>query len=197
MLDQQDLDDKYDELDKLALERIAVEAELNTILSEYQVFSSCEFANWVGKLKASGLDIKTAVKAEYTKDMPLEQRIEAIRQIIEAGRDLAKEVWGLRNPSTALSSLSTIRRCQKRVTQCNSPRKKLLKKRLRGLRLKHSTMHSTTGRANTAQTLKKVMEYLQRSLKPIEGSAVNRRFCPRSSAPIHQKCWITLNMRTD
>ena len=96
--EQQELDDKFNELDKLGKDNEALEAELNTILSEYQIFSSCEFANWVGKLKAAGLDIKTTVKVEYQKEMPLEQRIEAIKQVITAGRELVKEVSAIAEP---------------------------------------------------------------------------------------------------
>ena len=95
---QQELDDKYNELDKLGKDNEALEAELNTILGEYQIFSSCEFANWIGKLKAAGLDVKTTVKVEYQKEMPLEQRIEAIKQVIVAGRELVKEVSSIAEP---------------------------------------------------------------------------------------------------
>ncbi len=62
------------------------------------IFSNCEFANWVGKLKAAGLDVKTTVKVDYQKDMPLEQRIEVIKAVIDAGRELVKEVSSVAEP---------------------------------------------------------------------------------------------------
>jgi hypothetical protein len=140
MLDQRELDDKYDELDKLAKDREAIEAELGTILSEYQVFSSCEFANWAGKLKAAGLDIKTHVKAEYAKDMSFEQRVEAIRLIIEAGRELVKEVSAVAEPVYWIIQPLYDPALLRRVTRFNLPLRKSLKKKHRGSRLKRSIM---------------------------------------------------------
>jgi len=90
--EQLELDEKFNDLDKLGKDHEAIEAELNTILSEYLIFSNCEFANWVGKLKAAGLDVKTTVKVDYQKDMPLEQSIEVIKAVIDAGRELIREV---------------------------------------------------------------------------------------------------------
>ncbi len=96
--EQQELDEKFNDLDKLGKDHEAIETELNTLLSEYLIFSNCEFANWVGKLKAAGLDVKTNVKVTYQQDMQLEQRIEAIRAVIDAGRELVKEVSSVAEP---------------------------------------------------------------------------------------------------
>jgi len=90
--DQSELDKKFGELGNLSKDIDALEAELNVILAEYQVFAYCEFSNWEGKLKDTGLDIKTSVNTAYQKEMTLEQRIEAIRQVLDAGRALTKEV---------------------------------------------------------------------------------------------------------
>ena len=95
---QEELDEKFNELETLAKDHEAAEAELGTILSEYQVFAYCEFSNWVGKLKDAGLNIKTTLKTTYQKEMPLEQRIEAIKEIIEASRDLTKETIEITKP---------------------------------------------------------------------------------------------------
>lgn len=96
--EQEELDNKFNELDKLGKDNDALEAELSGILAEYQIFAYCEFSNWVGKLKDSGLDIKTTVNAAYLKEMPLEQRIDAIKQVLDAGRTLAKEVVEVADP---------------------------------------------------------------------------------------------------
>ena len=96
--DQSGLDQKFVDLDKLGKDKDAAEAELNTILVEYQIFVNCELSTWVGKLKDTGLNIKTTVNANYQNEMPLEQRIEAIKQILEAGRALAKEVVAVAEP---------------------------------------------------------------------------------------------------
>ncbi len=85
-------------LEKLAKDHEALEAELGTILSEYQVFAYCEYSNWAGKLKDAGLNIKTTLNTAYQKEMPLEPRIEAIKQIIEASRVLTKETIEIAKP---------------------------------------------------------------------------------------------------
>jgi hypothetical protein len=96
--DQSEFDQKFQELEKLGKYQDALETSLNAILAEYQIFASCEFSNWVGKLKAAGLDIKTTVNTAYQKELPLEQRIEAIKQFLEAGRSLVKEVVAVADP---------------------------------------------------------------------------------------------------
>lgn len=96
--EQSELDQKFADLDKLGKDKDAAEAELTAILSEYQIFAYCEFSNWVGKLKDTGLDIKTTVNAAYQQELTLEQRIEAIKQILDAGRALAKEVVVIAEP---------------------------------------------------------------------------------------------------
>jgi hypothetical protein len=98
LFEQAELDEKFDDIEKFSKDFSSIEAEFSTVLSEYHVFSTCEFANWTGKLKAIGLDIKTEVKTDYQKDMPLEQRIEAIKQVIEAGRALILEVSSVAEP---------------------------------------------------------------------------------------------------
>ncbi len=95
---QEELDEKFDELEKLSRDHEALEAELGTILSEYQVFAYCEYSNWAGKLKDAGLNIITTLNTAYQKEMPVEQRIEAIKQIIEASRGLTKETIEIAKP---------------------------------------------------------------------------------------------------
>jgi hypothetical protein len=96
--EQSELDQKFLELDKLGKDVDVAEAELNDILAEYQIFANCEFSNWVGKLKEAGLDIKTTVNPDFQKEMPLEQRIEAIKQVLEAGRAVVREVVEVVDP---------------------------------------------------------------------------------------------------
>lgn len=101
-LDQSDLDKKFAELNQLGVDRDAAEAELNKILAEYQIFANCEFSDWVGKLKVAGLTIKTTTNTNYENEMPLEQRIEAIKQVLESGRALVKEVVAVVEPIYAI-----------------------------------------------------------------------------------------------
>jgi hypothetical protein len=92
MYEQRDINEKFFELAKLGKDHQGTEDELNGMLSEYQIYSIGEFANWTGKLKAAGLDVKTAANTDFQKDLPLDQRIDAIKQVMEAGRTLVKEV---------------------------------------------------------------------------------------------------------
>jgi hypothetical protein len=93
-----DLNQKLEELEKLSKSIDGLESELNAILSEYQIFVNCEFSNWIGKLKASGLDVKSTVNADFQKEMPLDARIEAIKQILDGGRVLAHDVVQVAEP---------------------------------------------------------------------------------------------------
>jgi len=95
---QEELDEKYDELEKLAKDQEVLETELGTMLSEYQVFASCEYSNWEGKLKDAGLNIKTTLNTPYQKEISLESRIEAIKQVIDASRALTKETIEIAEP---------------------------------------------------------------------------------------------------
>jgi len=95
---QEELDEKYEELEKLAKDHEVLETELGTILSEYQVFASCEYSNWEGKLKDAGLNIKTTLNTPYQKEISLESRIEAIKQVIDASRALTKETIEIAEP---------------------------------------------------------------------------------------------------
>jgi len=96
--DQSELDQKFADLDKLGKAKDAAEAELKDILAKYHVFANCEFSNWVGKLKDAGLNIKTSISTNYQNEIPLEERIEAIKQVLERGRVLANEVVAVAEP---------------------------------------------------------------------------------------------------
>ncbi len=97
-----ELNRKFDELQRFGKDIDSLEGELNAILSEYQVFVTCEYSNWVGKLKDSGLEIKTANNIVFQKEMALDARVDAIKQILDAGRSLAIEVAQIAEPIYAV-----------------------------------------------------------------------------------------------
>jgi hypothetical protein len=97
-LDQSELDKKFAELNQLSKDKDAAEAELNKILSEYQILATCQFSDWVGKFKAEDINIKTILSGTYQNEMPLEERILAIKQVLDNGRALAKEVIAIVDP---------------------------------------------------------------------------------------------------
>jgi len=93
-----ELDQKFDELENLSKDIEELDAQLNTILNEYQLFSSCEFSSWIGKLKAAGLDVQTTQNLDLPRDVPVEQKVEAIKQVLEAGHSVANEVAACAQP---------------------------------------------------------------------------------------------------
>ena len=97
-LDQSDLDKKFAELNELNKQKEAAEAELNKILSEYQILATCQFSDWVGKFKAEDINIKTTLNGTYQNEMPLEERILAIKQVLDSGRALAREIIAVVDP---------------------------------------------------------------------------------------------------
>jgi len=93
-----ELNQKFADAEKLDKDLDGVSSELNTILSEYQIFVNCEYSNWIGKLRDIGLDVKSTLNADFQKDMPVDARIEAIKQTLDAGRSLAKDVMQTAEP---------------------------------------------------------------------------------------------------
>ena len=75
-----------------------MEFELSKILSQYQVFVTCQLSNWVGKLKETGLNVTPLANAEFQKEMTLDARIETIKKILNDGRTLAKNVAEIAEP---------------------------------------------------------------------------------------------------
>ena len=93
-----ELNEKYQEFTKVSKNIDELESELNQILSEYQIFANCELSNWKGKLEGTGLKAECTLNAAFQIDMPLEQRIETIKGILQESRNLAKKVLGVAEP---------------------------------------------------------------------------------------------------
>ena len=66
--------------------------ELETLVKEYQIYVNCEYSNWMGKFKDIGLEVKATAKTDFQNDMPLEMRVDSIREVLEGGRVLVIEV---------------------------------------------------------------------------------------------------------
>ena len=93
-----ELDQKFLELKKIGGNIDDIESELATILLEYQTLANCEFSDWIGKFKESGLDVKSTVSADFKAEMSLDERIEAIKKVLDGGRGLAKDVIKVAEP---------------------------------------------------------------------------------------------------
>lgn len=89
-----EIDKVYLELDKTIDPEIdALILELTSILNEYQIRVNTEYAQWLGRLKDDiGLDFKATIKPHYEPELPLEQRIICIQEVLEAGRILAVSI---------------------------------------------------------------------------------------------------------
>jgi hypothetical protein len=93
LYDPSELDAKFHEMNEQISSTIdGLTPELGKVVEEYQLRVNYEYTTWLKKLKALGFEAKTAVKADFQKDMPLEARIDNIREILETSRVLANEV---------------------------------------------------------------------------------------------------------
>jgi hypothetical protein len=63
-----------------------------SITEEYQIFVNCEYSKWLGMFKDIGLETEVTVKTAFQKEAPLETRIDQVKEVLERGRSLAKEV---------------------------------------------------------------------------------------------------------
>jgi len=98
LYDQYELDQKLQDLDKVAKNHQALEDELKTILREYQTFVSCEYANWLGKIRQTGIQIQSAIQVPMQGEITVEERVTAIRAVLDAGAELTKEVLAAAEP---------------------------------------------------------------------------------------------------
>jgi len=67
-------------------------SDLDASLKQYQIFVYSEYSAWMRKFEEIGLNVGTAVKTDFQKKLPLEMRIELIREVLEAGRVITTEV---------------------------------------------------------------------------------------------------------
>jgi hypothetical protein len=87
-----EIDKIFTELENMNKEIDNLILELNTTISEYQIFVTCEYSKWIGQFKDIGLTVKAIAKTNFQKDMPLETRIKRINEVLEGGALLANEV---------------------------------------------------------------------------------------------------------
>jgi hypothetical protein len=87
--DLEELDKEFSEIEQGIR---SLTDELETLVKEYQLFVNCEYSNWIGKFKEIGLEVKATARTDFQNDMPLEMRVDSIKQILEGGWVLANEV---------------------------------------------------------------------------------------------------------
>jgi len=97
--EESELDKIFTDLDKnVSVEISNLTTELNAMLSEYQIYVNTQYASCLGRLKDVGLDLKPSVKLHYETDLPLDQRIECIKEVLEGGRVLTVDVIQVVDP---------------------------------------------------------------------------------------------------
>jgi hypothetical protein len=91
--DPSEVNAKLDELDnELSKETNNLMSELNLALEEYQIYINCEYSTWTQKLKEIGLEVKFTAKTDFQRELPLETRIDLIKEVLDSGHSLANEV---------------------------------------------------------------------------------------------------------
>ena len=175
-----DLDKAFEELDK----RVSVEIddlvlELNNILGEFQIYVNCEYSDWIGKLNDIGLKLKSNIKADYKKEMTLEERIESIKAVLEEGRVLTNDVIGTVEPIYAIIRSLYDPNLAEDCQVISFAREKL-KKQAPWMAIGGLYSSLVNWRKQYGEEVSKSIDYLQTSLTPI----VNLNAQRESLAPI-------------
>jgi hypothetical protein len=162
-----EVDKVFSELDKgVSGEIDGLITELNAILSEHQIFVNTEYAAWLGRLKDVGLEFKTSFKLHYEPDLPLEQRIQSIQEVLAAGRVLAVDVIQVVDPIYAVSR-ALYDQSLPLDSEAVAFAKKKLDDNLPWLAVQELYVALNNWRKQYGDEIEKSTEYLKNSLSPI------------------------------
>jgi hypothetical protein len=87
-----EIDDKFDELEKMGNEVENLTFELDVSTKEYHLFVNGEYSTWIGRFNDIGLAAATSAKADFQKELALKERIDRIKEVLDGSRVLASEV---------------------------------------------------------------------------------------------------------
>ena len=88
-----ELAEKFNEVDKDLRNEIELQmSDLDTLLKKYHMHVHSEYLLWVSKFEGIGFKFKNILKTDFQKDLSLEMRIEFIKEILDAGRELTQEI---------------------------------------------------------------------------------------------------------
>ncbi len=162
-----EVDKIFNQLDKgVNAEIDALIVELNNILGEYQIFVNTEYASWFGRLKDVGLQFKASMKPHYEPDLPIEQRIQNIQEVIAAGRVLTVEVIDTVNPIYTIIRVLYDQNLPQ-DSEAIAFAKKKLDEDAPWPALKELYVALNNWRKQYGEEIAKSTEYLKNSLKPI------------------------------
>jgi hypothetical protein len=162
-----EIDKIYGELDKgMNAEIDALIAELNAILSEYQIFVNTEYASWLGRFKDIGLEFKTSFKLHYEPDLPLEQRIAFIQETLSAARVLTVDVIQVVDPIYVVTR-ALYDQTLPEDSEAVAFAKNKLDENSPWLAMKELYVALNNWRKLYGEEIEKSTEYLKKSLSPI------------------------------
>jgi hypothetical protein len=92
LLAPSEIDEVLKELNKLEKTIDSLDAELDVLLSEYQIFSNCENSKWIGQFETIGIKVKNKTITKFERGLPLKKRIESINEIIKRSRVITEEI---------------------------------------------------------------------------------------------------------
>jgi len=163
--DLSELDEKLDEVDKDMRNEIdKLMSDLDVSLVQYQIFVYSEYSAWVRKLEEIGLEFGTTVKTDFQKELPLEMRIDLIREVLEGGKVLATEVIRVAEQIyDIIRSLYDPNLPEKSLT-VTFARKKLDEKTVPWIALNALFTSLHNWQKQYSAEISKSMEYLQKSL---------------------------------
>jgi hypothetical protein len=163
--DLSELNEKFDEVDKDMRNEIdKLMSDLEASLVQYQIFVYSEYSAWIRKLEEIGLEFETTVKTDFQKELPLEMRIDLIREVLEGGRVLATEVIQVAEQIyDIIRSLYDPNLPEKSLT-VTFARKKLDEKTVPWIALNALFTSLHNWQKQYSAEISKSMEYLQKSL---------------------------------
>ena len=163
-----ELNEKFDEVDKDIRNEIdKLMIDLDVSLEQYQKFVYSECSAWIRKLEEIGLEVRTAIKTNFQKELPLEMRIDLIRDILETGRILTTEVIQVAEQTYEIIRSLYDPNLPEKSLAVTFARKKLDEKTGSWIALKALFVALHNWQKQYSTEISKSIEYLQTSLNSI------------------------------
>jgi hypothetical protein len=175
-----ELNEKFDEVDKDIRNEIdKLMIDLDASLEQYQKFVYSECSAWIRKLEEIGLEVRTTIKTDFQKELPLEMRIDLIRDILETGRILTTEVIQVAEQTYDIIRSLYDPNLPEKSLAVTFARKKLDEKTGSWIALKALFAALHNWQKQYSAEISKSIEYLQTSLNSIASlSTQNERLLP-------------------
>ena len=87
-----EVDEIFKKLESMEVEIDQLSSELDVVLTEYHIFVNCEYSKWRGKFKEIGLEPQTSISLDFKRGLPLNERIDHIRTVLDGAALFASEV---------------------------------------------------------------------------------------------------------